>query len=438
MNNKKMTISQVVAEHLCHSCGACCAACSKDAIQHKETAAGYVLPVINRSVCIDCGLCYEVCPGVHFGKTLQERMPPDPFVGKILSCHVGRATDNNISLNSQSGGVATALLKHLFDTGQIEVAIVAVMREGTPPRGEVLIAKNAEELLLAQKSKYTPIPMLKALRKIGSIKGDIALVGLPCHIHGLQNLLDSIPVFSKYKFFRIGLICDRVMTTAAIDFLGQKATSNPVNNLVFRDKISPSYPGNPVVTTTDCENIILKASLRMVIKDFFTPIRCRLCFDKLNVFADVVLGDPHGVAGVDRLNGETQILARTDNGQNLVHQASQTSSITIREVSIDEVIKGQRIENKRNNWSGYMKAWSDIGRTQPLYPIAFTSLSYTAEQMTWLVHALHIYQLPSKIAVMRAANKWLSKKKIYEIGVSLIKFGTKRFRRLIKKGKNDN
>lgn len=414
MKGQHQNITKVVSEYLCHSCGACCAACSVDAIQLKETAAGYVFPEIDPVVCTDCGLCYAVCPGIHFGKTLQEKLPSDPFVGRIISCHVGRATDDKIFFNSQSGGVATALLKHLFDTKQIEAAILAVMQKRTPPRGDVLVVYNSEGLLQAQKSKYTPIPMLKALRQVRGIQGSVALVGLPCHMHGLQNLMDTLPFFSKLIFYRIGLICDRVMTVAAIDFLGRKATKSPVYNLVFRDKSNPTYPGNPVVFMASGKKIILESSLRMVMKDFFTPLRCRLCFDKLNVFADVVLGDPHGIKDIDRVNGETEVLIRTEKGEKVVKQAIETLLITLRELNIEQAIKGQGIENKRKDWSAYMKAWKNMQKQQPSYAFVSTLSSDTARQRALLFHGFKISKLPSRNAIILSANKWLLNKKIRE------------------------
>ena len=80
------------------------------------------------------------------------------------------------------------------------------------------------------------------------------------------------------------------MTATAIDFISLQATNNPVNNFIFRDKLKPSYPGNSVVFSNDSE-FVLDASIRMNMKDFFTPARCRLCFDKLNIFSDLVMGE---------------------------------------------------------------------------------------------------------------------------------------------------
>ena len=157
---------------------------------------------------------------------------------------------------------------------------------------------------------------------------------------------------------------------------------------MFRDKTSPSYPGNPVVFTNDGEKKVLSSSLRMTVKDFFTPVRCRLCFDKLNVFADVVLGDPHSLTGVDRLNGETLVLVRSEIGRKFVEEASRSGVVELRERSIEQAVNGQGVEKKRIEWSGYMKAWSDMGISQPVYPFVLPAIDETGKQRKWSLHGL--------------------------------------------------
>jgi len=409
MISSKSNISSVTEEYLCNSCGACFASCNHGAISYLETKGGYVFPNIAEEICTQCGLCFEVCPGVHFNKTLSAKIPHDPFVGTILACEVGRATDEVIFSNSQSGGVATALLTHLFETGRIEAAIVAVMQKGTPPRGDVLLVTKPADLIQTQKSKYIPIPLLKAMPEIMHLQGGVALVGLPCHIHGLFNLMDIIPAYRKKQFYKIGLICDRVMTTVAMDFMGRKATNKPMYNFVFRDKQQRSYPGNPVVYTEAGEGIPLDASLRMSIKDFFTPVRCRLCFDKLNIFADVVLGDPHGVKEVDRIHGETLVLVRTDKGRRFVDTAKACGSVCLRIISSAAGVQGQGVYKKRKEWAGYMRAWKDLGRTEPLFPFTVESPTNTKNYKKMLLHGLSLDTVQNKT---RAVNNWLFKRKL--------------------------
>ena len=409
----KPDVTQVAVAYLCHSCGACAACCPQDAIRYLESIGGYLVPEIDRQSCSGCGLCYQVCPGVSFGKTLTALTPQDPFVGKILSCEVGKATDEAIFTNGQSGGVVTALLTHLFATGQIEAALVATMPTATPPRGDVMVATSPDDLVSAQKSKYSPISMLQALRHLGKLKGRVAVVGPACRFHGLHNLLDLRPKLLQRPPLKLGLVCDRVMTSAAIDFLGRQAVKAPISHLVWRDKQRPAYPGNPVVRTGQGEEILLRASQRMAIKDFFTPVRCRLCFDKLNVFADVVCGDPHGIKDIDRVGGETVVLVRTEAGRELVNSAKDAGAVELRGTAKDTAVAGQGISKKRSEWAGFMKAWQEMGHNPPRYH--FTPANEpgdTSRFRKFLEQGAALDCFASRDDLLAAADNWLVRHKI--------------------------
>jgi coenzyme F420 hydrogenase subunit beta len=410
-------ISFVVAEHLCHSCGACFAACNYDSICYQETVGGYLFPQVNKETCTHCGLCYEVCPSMNFGKSLTAKLPADPFVGDIISCHVGKAVNNQIFRNSQSGGVATALLVHLLATRRISAAIVASMRSAVPPRGEAIVAKNVDDLIAAQKSKYVPIPLLSAISCIKETVRPVAFIGLPCHIHGLYNLFDLYPKLKSKFLIRIGLVCDRILTNAAVDFLGWKATGQPIKNLIFRDKRRPNYPGNVVVESEFGKQVVLDASLRMSIKDFFTPVRCRLCFDKLNVFADVVLGDPHRLTGVDRKRGETLIFTRTAQGEELVSEVAASGFIAIRQVDKQAAVNGQLVDKRRLQWSRYVLAWSMRKGSLPAHFKTVLKCTDRQEVVSQkykadLLYSIGLDNYASRSAVLKSVNRLLLRRRL--------------------------
>jgi len=408
--HNRLDITQVVDEHLCHSCGACFASCGHNSISFHESVGGYYVPKIDYDTCTGCELCFEVCSGDHFGKTLTAEMPEDPFVGNILSCEVGKATNQSIFENSQSGGVTTALLGSLLDSGEIEVALVAITKEDTPPRGDFALVRDSKELYASQKSKYTPIALLSAIPQLKKVQGKIAIVGLSCHLQSLQNLCDTYKWLGKKDIFKIGLICDRVMTSTAIDFMAKQATDEPIKNFIFRDKAEPSYPGNPVVITNDDTKIVLDKSLRMEMKDFFTPARCRLCFDKLNIFADVVMGDPHGVTGTDRQHGETLVLTRTSRGEEVIQLTKELKTITLRNADKVQAVKGQKIDRKKIEWSAYTTAWKALGKKAPEYPFVIESNDFKKEIKS-LEHSLSLDDYNSKEALLTDAQKYYNKKK---------------------------
>ena len=100
-------------------------------------------------------------------------------------------------------------------------------------------------------------------------------------------------------------------------------------------------------------------------KDCFTPARCRLCFDKMNVFADVTVGDPHGIEGVDRERGESILIVRNQDGLRLVEAATKAASVNLREIGYQEVLTGQEITKKRTDWRGHCEAWRSLKRETP-------------------------------------------------------------------------
>lgn len=406
----KFDITQVVKENLCHSCGACFASCGHDSIDFKETIGGYNIPIIDYDSCTNCGLCFDVCSGDHFGKTLTNNIPENHFVGNIISTHVGKATDKRIFDNSQSGGITTSILANLLNSNEIEVALVAIMKEGIPPRGDFALVNSSQELYACQKSKYTPISLLSAIPLLKKVKGKIAIVGLSCHFHSLQNLCDTYSWLAKKDILKIGLICDRVMTATAIDFISLQATNNPVNNFIFRDKLKPSYPGNSVVFSNDSE-FVLDASIRMNMKDFFTPARCRLCFDKLNIFSDLVMGDPHGIADIDKKHGETLVFTRTIKGKEILEKSNKANVINIRTVNTQVAINGQKIEKKIIDFNKFTAAWSSLNRKLPNYPFEIESVNSFLDERIKLEHSLNLDKFNSREELLSYAQKYYKKLK---------------------------
>lgn len=414
-----VNISKVASAKLCNTCGACFGLCPAEAIYFEETRGGYSLPVVDEDACTRCGCCLEVCPGVHFGDTLVSNMPEDPFAGPILESFVGKAADKRIFHNSQSGGIVSALLVHALKTGRIKGAVSVTMQSGFPPRPVVRIGENKQEILQAQKSKYCPVPLLGFLKDLKRHEGPVAVVGTSCQIHGLKNVMDKYTKLQERIAFTIGLVCDRVLTFSAMDYLVYKASSNANRKprmLHFRDKLASGYPGDVHVIFDDGTSRIIPAAIRIQSKDYFTPARCRLCFDKMNVFSDLTVGDPHGVEGVDRTRGESMLIVRTTFGQKVVDEAMVEGAINIRPVANTHVLRGQKISLKKDQWHGYANAWKNFGRECPDFFELIKDNEYTSHNCERykknLEYSLGLDDFESREALVRFVHKSLRKKQI--------------------------
>ena len=376
--NDRPDISRIVEDSLCHCCGACAGVCPDDAISFEETVTGFLFPVVDPQKCSACGSCLTVCPGGSFGDALTGVLPDDPFTGNSLRSFAGKSTDERIYANSQSGGIASELLIHGLRSGNIAGAVVVTMKPGAPPRPEAYLASSVEEIVEAQKSKYTPVPLLEVLSRLDQIPGKVAIVGLSCHIHGLIKVCDLYPGLNDRIGYMIGLICDRSLSCASIDYLAMKAgfDGDEEKVFIFRDKSCGGYPGDVRVSSADGRSTILRDIARRRIKPYLTPPRCHLCFDKMNVLSDVTIGDPHGIRSADRKNGESICIARSEAGLKLVESAIESGTVTLREIPYSDIVRGQKIDRKRGTWRGFCEECLSLEHPVPDY---YTSIKKYAE-----------------------------------------------------------
>lgn len=365
MTDHTTNVSVPVNQGLCTSCGACQFVCSEGAIHIGETVGGHLLPVIDAGRCTGCGACLSLCPGAGLIPDVLDALPLDPFVGHARASYAGRAADEDLFRGSQSGGMVSALLCWALEKGLVAGAVTTVMAAGNPPRPEASFAKSRSDVMGSQKSKYCPVPLLAILDEVQQSEGPVAFVGTSCHVHALRNLQSGMPWLRDKIAIVIGLFCDRTMTLAAIDYLitqsGFRGRGEAA--LYFRDKSVGGYPGR-VHVQGGGKSVTLPPEARMRIKDDFTPARCRICFDKLNVLADISMGDPWGIEGANK-QGESVAVVRTPTGEDFFARALGSGLIRAREIPHRDIVTGQGIAVKRCEWAGYMEAWQSAGRETP-------------------------------------------------------------------------
>ena len=365
MENYK-NIQFVSDEFLCNSCGACAALCPTDAIDFKENRAGYFFARVDEDKCIDCEICIGVCSGLGMHPSVLDKLPSNPFVGQIEKSLAGYSTDDDIYNNSQSGGIVTAVLANQLRAGKIDGVIQVKMASGKLPRAQAFIAKSAEELKGGQKSKYCPVPILTLFKELNKCEGKYAFVGTACQLHGLLNILERYPKYKARLAFSIGLFCDRVMTYKAVDYLLKRShIQGSIEDFAFRDKSISPYPGDVMLKNDRGEIRTLPSKKRIWIKDLLTPLRCRLCFDKLNVFADISVGDPHGIESLHKTNGESLVLIRTSKGAELIEDLIASGDAAFHEVDMNSALKGQLIETKKQDWLSFSNSWFKMDKRMP-------------------------------------------------------------------------
>lgn len=367
--SQRGSVEAVVRDGLCNSCGTCVAICPQGAVGMVETPGGLLFAKVSKESCDCCGLCLRACGGSHLENGLLSG-EADPFKGEVLAAYCGYATDPEVRLRGQSGGVVTALLSFLMDSGEIDKALVTRMPENGTLRPEPFLARGKEELFETQGSKYCPAAVNAEIpREVGKNCQKLALVGLSCHIHGLRNAQQFQANWKDGVGVAIGLFCDRTLTYAAIDFLVNKGNvaKEDVAAFRYRDKMQGGWPGSIFIRTKAGNNIRVPSRERQIIKDYFTPLRCRLCFDKMNVLSDIAVGDAWKVK--EDKAGFSVLLARTQSGLALIERAKKAGYLCLDEIDPEKIFSGQKIEERRRQWSAFSRLRLKLGEKMPDFQI---------------------------------------------------------------------
>lgn len=342
-----MKIGGVLNSGLCCGCGTCGGICPQSAIEMViDKIKGIYVPDIDLEKCKDCGLCYEVCPGhaVNFeelNKDLFGRSPKDIRLGCYENCYIGYAVNDDIRFNASSGGVVTALLAFVLEQGIIDGAVVTRMSKTRVLEPEPFIARTKEELVEASKSKYCPVSVNVVMKDILNSNDDerFAVVGLPCHIHGIRKAQARNKKLQKKIALCIGLICSHNNTFWQVKSLVERIDirEQDIEKVEFRGH---GWPGRFAVFLKNGGTVIIPYSKAMMQHNLWINAvpRCLLCCDLTSELADISCGDPWiPEVTASETMGKTIIITRSKLGERICQEACSANYIDFKEISPDKV-----------------------------------------------------------------------------------------------------
>ena len=306
-------IQEVQKPGLCHRCGGCvtfCTAVNYGALTLDGDGAPKYLEI---EKCIECGLCYSICPEIdELEEEVKRKLAWSAPMGRVIETTVARARDDSIRTRATDGGVVTALLVHLFDTGKIDAAIVA-RPTGRFQRSPTL-ATNREQILEAagfyfdtsqgmnqineRYLTYSSIEEFAPMMQKGFRR--VALVGTPCQIQSVRRMeaLEIIP--SDAIKFCFGLFC--------------------TGNFIFGDAQRKQLSDAHDIKWDDVKKLNVKDTFRVHHSkgvtevplpdlDFMKRYACRYCMDYAAEYADISFG------GIGAEEGWTTVITRTPLGR---------------------------------------------------------------------------------------------------------------------------
>lgn len=171
--------TQKVTRHQCCGCSACESVCGKKAISMKADKEGFLYPIVNEELCVDCGLCVKVCPVENECENK----------GAYIKSYGGYSKDERIINSCASGGVSTALSIETIKQGGV---VYGVIYNESFSASEYVRIDKVDDLWSLCSSKYIQ-PAKSGIH--AAIKEDLAnglkvlFVGCPCDVAGLKQYL---------------------------------------------------------------------------------------------------------------------------------------------------------------------------------------------------------------------------------------------------------
>ena len=126
----------------CTGCMACVDSCNHNALQTLLNTEGHIVPMIDDSKCVNCGLCEKACP--IMGKLPYSESP-------IANAFAGWARDNQVRKKSATAGAFSALAQYVLSKGGVVCGASIV--DGVHVKH--ICINNEDELWKLQGSKYT-------------------------------------------------------------------------------------------------------------------------------------------------------------------------------------------------------------------------------------------------------------------------------------------
>lgn len=299
----------------CCGCQACMEACPAKCISMKADDEGFLYPKINQTDCIDCHLCEKVCPQLSH-KTAY--LPDTP-----ISCYAAYSKDNQIRLQSSSGGVFSLLAKAILDRGGVVFGArfddcYSVFHSYT---------ETANNLHLFQGSKYAQSDLhgtYPIVHEFLNKQRPVLFTGTPCQIAGLRGYLHEQ---ENKNLYLVSIVCHGVPSPQVWkDYLNSITGGQVPIAVSMRNKDNGWNQYRIIIQQEGSEVFNVQATDTAYMKAFLSNLTlrpsCYSCQFRGNHGSDLTLGDYWGVEKIHPKMSDNQgtslILAYSEKGKNLL------------------------------------------------------------------------------------------------------------------------
>ena len=325
-----------VTNNICCGCTACASICPKKAIIMHEDEEGFLSPILDEKVCIDCGLCKRVCPVLNPVKNKS----PETVWAAWGRNEVDRKT-------SSSGAISSILARYIIKNGG--VVFGAVMDNFYVYHDMI---DSTHDLYRMQGSKYVQSDMgdcFTKARTMLELGRQVMFTGTPCQIAGLRNFLQK----DYDNLLCVDVICHGVPSPGVLRRYVEELKQEyyTATSLTFRDKVEGWNPVHAFALYDDEGKRLFREAGRFnvyltgFLKNVFDRQSCGQCrFTSVERPGDITLGDYWRIAqyspALSDKKGTSLCILNTEKGRE-VFQAIQNELAVSQECPLSIAVAAQ-------------------------------------------------------------------------------------------------
>lgn len=329
---------QLPLQNKCCGCNACGDVCPSNAIFYEKDIEGFLYPVIDYKKCISCNKCETVCP------ILNKPFDKDKYYKPIV--YAAYTKDQEIRLDSTSGGIFSELALYIYDKGGVVCG--AVFNDNHTVSH--FISNDEKHLPAIRSSKYLQSNMEGCYKKISSLlmNGETVLYcGAPCQVTALKNYLGK----DYMNLITCDFICRGVNSPAVflsyMEMLERKYGA-PATKIKFKNKkwgwhnfsLKVFFENGSEYCEDRWHDPFFVGYLQY--GNFARPSCYKCAFKGFPQQSDITLADFWGIesidASMDQDMGTSLVMINTEKGKEFFNQIS--NRIIQKEFSLEDALTG--------------------------------------------------------------------------------------------------
>lgn len=321
----------------CCGCRACEQICPVSAIEMQPDEEGFLYPVINHDMCVQCKKCISVCP-------LQRKVKMDGLGKHQVKTAVAYQKDEVKRMRSRSGGVFAAVSDVILD----EQGVVYGVGFNNDLTVSHMRAITTEKRNSFCGSKYVQSDTVSTFSNVFEDLQSgkkVLFSGTACQIAGLYAYLAKRGGFKECNnLITMDIVCHGVVSPLIwkenLKEISEKLGAKPIN-VNFRDK---SFGWSTHIESYSCGNKLVTSGRYTAI--FYENVFLRPCcydcqYASVVRVSDITLADAWGIHRVspdwDIEKGVSLVLLNTDMGREYFDRAKK--DLVTKDVSIEEFMQ---------------------------------------------------------------------------------------------------